>query len=129
MLATPTLFTPELGGIAKATYDVVSHGGAVGNISLDLKLPDNAIVYDGLIDVIEAPTSGGSATVAVTIEGAADLLAATAISAVTGQLDTVPDGTAANAVKLTADRMLTVTVATATLTAGKFHIYLYVLLK
>ena len=123
-LATPDLFAPQLGGIVKATYDFSAHGGAIGDVALDLKLPDNAIVYQGLIDVITDPTSGGSATVALKIEGTADLLAATAIASVTGQLDTIPDGTATNAVKLTAERTLTVTVATAALTAGKFHVYL-----
>ncbi|NEQ52171.1 MAG: hypothetical protein F6K11_18860 [Leptolyngbya sp. SIO3F4] len=124
MFATPTLFTPQLGGIVKATYDFAQHGGDVGDIALDLKLPNNAIVYQGLIDVVTDPTSGGSATVALKIEGAADLLSATAIASVTGLLDTTPDGTATNAVKTTAERTLTVTVATAALTAGKFHVYL-----
>jgi hypothetical protein len=121
---TPSIIAPQLGGIIKATFDYAEHGGAVGDIALDLKLPDNAIVYQGLIDVVTDPTSGGSATVALKIEGSADLLAATAIASVTGQLDTVPDGTAANVVKLTAERTLTVTVTTAALTAGKFHVYL-----
>ena len=129
MLPTPSLFTPQLGGIAKATYDFSVHGGPVGDIELDLKLPANAIVYQGLIDVVTAPTSGGSATVALKIEGAADLLAATAISSVTGQLDTIPDGAAANVVKTTTEQTLTVTVATAALTAGKFHVYLFYFLS
>ena len=129
MTATPALFTPQLGGIAKATYDFSVHGGAVGDIALDLKLPDNAIVYQGLIDVVTDPTSGGAATVALQIEGTADLLAATAIASVTGQLDTVPDGTAANVVKLTAEQTLTAVVATAALTAGKFHVYLFYFLS
>lgn len=124
MLATPSLFIPQLGGEVKATYDFAVHGGAVGDIPLDLDLPPNAVVYDGLVDVITAPTSGGAATVALKIEGAADLLAATAISSVTGQLDTVPNGAAANAVKTTDTRTLTVTVATAALTAGKMNIFL-----
>jgi aminopeptidase N len=114
---TPSIIAPQLGGIIKATFDYAEHGGAVGDIALDLKLPDNAIVYQGLIDVVTDPTSGGSATVALKIEGSA-------IASVTGQLDTVPDGTAANVVKLTAERTLTVTVTTAALTAGKFHVYL-----
>lgn len=124
MPATPSLFTPQLGGEVKATYDFAVHGGVVGDIPLDLDLPANAVVYDGLIDVVTAPTSGGSATVALKLEGTADLLAATAIASVTGQLDTVPDGAGANAVKTTAKRTLTVTVATAALTAGKMNIFL-----
>ena len=121
---TPSLFTPQLGGIVKATYDFAVHGGAVGDNPIDLKLPGNAIVYNGMIDVVTDPTSGGAATVALKIEGAADLLAATAIASVTGQVDTIPNGTAANAVKLTEERTLAVTVATAALTAGKMNIFL-----
>lgn len=121
---TPSTFAPGLGGTVKATYDFAVHGGAVGDIALDLKLPANAIVYDGLIDVVTTPTSGGSATVALRIEGTADLLAATAIASVTGQVKPTTDGTAGNAIKLTAERTLMATVATASLTAGKMHIFL-----
>lgn len=121
---TPGITEPEFGGYVKATYDFTVHGGAVGDIELDLKLPAGAIVYNGFINIVTDPTSGGSATVAIKIEGAADLLAATAIASVTGQLDTIPDGTAANVVVLTAERKLTVTVATAALTAGKMDVYL-----
>ncbi len=121
---TPGINEPQFGGYVKATYDFAIHGGAVGDNELDLTLPAGAIVYNGFINVITAPTSGGAATVALKIEGAADLLGATAIASVTGQLDSVADGTAANAVVLTAERTLTVTVATADLTGGKMDVYL-----
>lgn len=111
-------------GVAKVTYDYAVHGGAVGDISLDLVLPSGAIVYDGIVDVLTAPLSGGSATVALKIQSSADLLGATAKASFTGMLDLVPAGTAATALKLTADRTLKVTVATAALTAGKFNVYI-----
>ena len=122
--ATPNLYQPGLGGYVKATYDFTEHGGIVGDNECDLTLPSGAIIYNGFANVITDPTSGGSATVAIKIEGTADLLAATAIASVTGQLDLVPDGTAANVVELTAERKLTVTVATAALTAGTIDVYL-----
>ncbi|MEM9116879.1 MAG: hypothetical protein AAGD09_03240 [Cyanobacteria bacterium P01_F01_bin.56] len=121
---TPSIFEPQLGGYVKATYDFAEHGGIVGDNACNLKLPAGAIVYNGFANVVTAPTSGGSATVAIKIEGAADLLTATAISSVTGQLDLVPDGTAGNAIVLTEDRTLSVTIATAALTAGKIDVYL-----
>lgn len=124
MSITPGFVEPQFGGYVKATYDFAELGGAVGDITLSLKLPAGALVYNGLVNVLTNPTSGGSATVALKIEGSADLLAATAISSVTGQIDLVPDGTAANVVALTEERSLTVTVATAALTAGKMDIYL-----
>ena len=109
--------------VQKVTYDFAVHGGAVGNIELDCTVPENAVIVDGIVDVLTNPTSGGSATVALKVEGAADLLGATAIASVTGLVDTVPDGTAANAIKTTADRVVTVTVGTAALTAGKMNIF------
>lgn len=107
----------------KVTYDFDVHGGAVGDIALDCTVPDNAVILDGIVDVLTPPTSGGAATVALKVEGAADLLGATAIASVTGLVDTVPNGTAANAIKTTADRVVTVTVAVAALTAGKMNIF------
>lgn len=123
-MATPSNFVDDLGGWAKVSYDFATDGGPIGDTTLDLVLPDNAIIYTGFVDVLTAPTSGGSATVALKIQGAGDLIAATAIASFTGQLNLVSDGAAANVVKLTAQRTATVTVAVAALTAGKFNLYL-----
>lgn len=112
-----------------ATYDFSVLGGAVGSVNLkdangmDAKLPENAIILDSLIDVITAPTSGGSATIAFTAQSAGDLKAATAIASYTGLVAGVPVGTAATSIKMTADRTLTATIATAALTAGKINVY------
>jgi hypothetical protein len=117
--------------ILRATYDFAVHGGAVGSISLPLTVPSGVIVSDGMLDVITAPTSGGSATVAVQLNAADDIVAAAAISgapwSTTGLKNIVPVGTAATAVKTTASRTLTAVVGTAALTAGKFDVYLRVL--
>lgn len=121
---TPRIHDDAVGGIVKVVYDFDTHGGAVGANPINFKLPANAIILDGLVDVITAPTSGDLATVALTLESAGDLLAATAIADVTGQLNLVADGTAANAVKTTAERTLAVTIATAALTAGKMNIFI-----
>ena len=104
-------------------YDFSKEAGAVGDITLrGGYLPEGAIVLDGKVHVQTALTSGGAATVALKLQSAADVLAATAIASLSlnAILDTVPDGTAANAVRLTAKRQLVATVATETLTAGKF---------
>lgn len=118
------LHQDEVGGIVKVTYDFLWHGGAIGAISLPLKLPNKAIITDGYADVLVAPTSGGAATVALGLNTATDLKAATAIASWTGIVALVPVGTAATAVKLTAERTLTLTVATAALTAGKINFFL-----
>ena len=74
-------------------------------------------------DVITTPTSGGSPTIAFGANTTTDLKAATAIATYTGILAGVPVGTAATAVKTTAERTLTATIATATVTAGKIHFW------
>jgi hypothetical protein len=49
---------------------------------------------------------------------------ATAFSAYTGLVAGVPVGTAATAIKLTADVKPTITIATAALTAGKLNVHI-----
>jgi hypothetical protein len=115
--------------LAKATYDFSVDGGAVGAIELasSIVIPANAIIMGGLIDGITLPTSGGAATIAVglgTGAQAAALKAATAIASYTagGLISIVPVWTAATAVKVTVDSKISITVATAALTVGKFAI-------
>lgn len=93
-------------------------------------LPKGAIIMEVLVDTVTSLTSGGSATVAIsTGQGAADLLAATSYSSFSGIQAGIPTGTAASAIKLTADRTPTVTVATAPLTAGKFYVLIAYMLS
>lgn len=115
-------------------YDFSIHGGAVGSISLRQKLPKSAILIHSVIEVLTAPTSGGSATIAVNTEAAGDVLTATAIGSApwssTGLKTATPViGTASGYIKTTADRDITITVATAALTAGKFNIFLFYLMN
>lgn len=118
-------------------YSFAVQGGAVGTVNLlsdlndsksTITIPDNAVIKKVYIDVLTDPTSGGSATVAVRLQSAGDLKGATAIASFTGIMDGVPAGAAANMIKLSADRTLQATIATAALTAGKFNVYVeYVL--
>lgn len=107
-----------------ALYDFATDGGAVGDIALGLKVPANVVILYATLNVRTAPTSGGAATVALKLQDAADVLAATAIASVTGLVDGVPDFAATNAIKTTAERELTMTVAVAALTAGQIEIHL-----
>jgi hypothetical protein len=116
---------------AKAKYDFAVDGGAQGEITLasNCTIPDNAIIIGGIINSTTACTSGGSATIAVgTSAGssATSLKAATAVASYSADalLATVPVFTAASAVKMTAAGQVTVTVATADLTAGVIEITL-----
>lgn len=130
---------PYKGGYPRATdfrvvrgrYDFAVDGGAVGDIDLTLEaqIPANAIILGGFVEVDTALTSGGSATVAVKVEGAGDIIAATAFGgapwSTTGRKSVVPVFTGATSVKTTAARKVQATVATAALTAGVFDVVLF----
>jgi hypothetical protein len=108
----------------RADYSFAADGGAIGSINLSA---GGAIVTDVGIEVTTPPTSGGAATVALTLEGAGDLLAAAAISgapwSTTGRKNGIPVGTFATSVKTTAARAIVATIAAAALTAGVFSVY------
>jgi len=110
---------------AKAEYDFAGAGGAIGDFDLGVTIPDNAVVLSCIIEKITAFTSGGSATVALKIEGAGDCVAATAFdnAAFTGAV-TVGAALGSTKFKTTAARNVTMTVATAALTAGKYNFHI-----
>lgn len=117
--------------VARGTYDFAADGGSQGTINLGAQLPANAIVLRGMIKVVTTCADGvaDAATIAVSIEGAGDLVVAIAISDGSnpwdvGIKDIIPDGTAANAVETTIARQLTMTIGGVDLTAGKFHVYI-----
>lgn len=122
---------------ASGEYDFAVDGGAISSItlrsaggaSLGNSIPSGAVVTGGYLEVDTAVTSGGTPAVAIQIEGTADLvasgtLAATGLSS-TGRKSLVPAFTGASTVKTTAARAIVFTIATATLTAGKFRVVLF----
>ena len=115
--------------IARCKYKFSDDAGAIGDINLfgEAAIPSGAVIIEAGLDVIVAPTSGGAPTVALKIEGAGDLQAAAAISgapwSTTGRKNLIPQGFATS-VKTTAARDVVMTIATATLTAGEFDVYL-----
>lgn len=142
----------------KGVYDFALQGGAIGTIQLYdamlvekaqpqllgkqaswplLILPPGFIILNGLIDVITAPSTAGSPTIALSSGvNAADLKAATASSSYTGLVATIPVNTAATAIKVPLTQLFTsgifsgpgsvvsMAIATAALTAGKFNLHL-----
>lgn len=102
-------------------YDFASDGGNIGFVNLDVEVPRNTLVFDGVLDVIDVFTSGGAATIAIQLEAADDILVAGNLAAngTIGLHDVVPDGTAANTVRCTAARQLKMDIRVAALTAGK----------
>lgn len=129
---------PYTGGFPRLTamkalrgrYDFAVDGGAVSTIDLTVEsIPANSIIMGGYIEVDTILGSGGSATVALNIEGAADLLAATAFGSspwsTTGRKSVTPVFTGATMIKTTAARKIQATVATAALNAGQFDVVLF----
>lgn len=120
--------------IARATYDFAEHGGAVGTIGLGVTLPDNAIVIRAWYEVIttcHSPATPDAATISIDIpvDDVAGIVAAIAINDGTnpwdaGLFEAIQDGTVANfAVKTTAARELSITIAVEPLDAGKFVLF------
>jgi len=89
-----------------------------------VSIPDNAIVISGHVDVITAVTSDGSATVAIHLANANDLLTATALTGLTEGKQLPMAAVKTAPIKLSAEKAVTVTVGTAALTAGKINGYI-----
>lgn len=120
------VFGAQAGGVLVATYSFNFDGAAATNIDLDVYMPSNAVVYDGIIDVI-TPVEPHAATntVRLTLETGGDVLAATTnLGYAAGFYDTIPAGTAATAFQTTARRQLTMQTAGATPTGGVFKVFL-----
>jgi hypothetical protein len=110
-----------------ASYDFAVDGGAVSTITLrgDNSIPAGSVVTGGFIDV-ETSCASATGTMALQIEGAGDILAATAQAGLTaGRKSVVPAGTGATSVKTTTARSVQVVIATAAFTAGKFTVVLF----
>jgi len=119
--------------VAKYSY-AVQGGTSVSDISLLTnlgdkkslaKLPNKAIIQNVWVDVLTAPTSGGSATLAVNAVNSGDLIPATAKAAFINILQGVPvGGTVAKWIKLSAEKTIKTRADIAPLTAGKFNVYI-----
>ena len=99
----------EVMGYAEAIIDITGTATfAEGdtNVAFETPVPDNAVILDGVIDVVTAftaETSDTGVTMALKLVGTADILAATANSSLgVGLVDVVPDGAATNMVKTAA---------------------------
>jgi hypothetical protein len=115
--------------VAILRYSFAVSGGNIGTISLKSELgqawtlPKNAVITGCVIDVISAPTSSGSATIALsTGQAALDLKTSTAYASYTGLVACIPVGVAANDIKITSNVSPTLNIAVASLTGGKFNV-------
>jgi hypothetical protein len=115
----------------KFVHDTAIDGLVQGAVIIRLgSLPTNALIMGGAVWVDTAYTSLGSATLALSVEGANDILTATAVASLTaGAVIAVAPViiTAATWVKTSAsvNRGLTATIATADMLTGKLTCWLY----
>lgn len=134
-LGTMLAKTPN---VVVGKYSYAVQGGAVGDINLlrDLNdststviIPDNAIITKAYVDVLTSGVSASNGNGVLTIQVASDLKATLIASSWTaGILAASVTGPASEMIKLTADRTLKLTIASAVWTAGKFNAYVeYVL--
>lgn len=118
--------------MAKIEYDFATDGGAVSAIDLGVTIPAEAIIVLASVEVITTATSSGdTATGAISVEGANDVVTAIAISdgqnpwdAGVGPLIVVDPTDASTHVKATVARQVTFTIAVEAFTAGKFNVHI-----
>lgn len=112
-------------------YDFAIDGGAVGSIPLrpigsSKSLPNNFVVLNTVLEILTVLNSGGSATAALQINAAGDVVTATAFGSAPWSTTGRKAGAitaAASSVKTTAVRAPTLVVATAALTGGRFRLF------
>jgi hypothetical protein len=111
-------------------YDFAKHGGAIGRVALpNGRMPKGAVITNSYMRVTTVPTSGGAATIAIECEAIDDIQAAALISgapwSTTGLKDTTapePGTESTYILTTTATRKITVVIAAAALTAGRFYV-------
>jgi hypothetical protein len=115
----------------RGAYSFATDGGAIGSITLrseDGPIPSGSVITHGYLDVTTGFTTGSAATMAITVESAGDMVAATVVSgapySTTGRKSIIPVATGATAVKTTASRAPVATIATGTVTAGVLAVVL-----
>jgi hypothetical protein len=118
--------------VVRAEYDFAVNGGLVSTIPLigQTVFPSGCTIVAGFVDVVTQCT-GASATIALQVEAANDILTAVGIASwTTGRKNVLPAPTsgaltASTAVRTTAVRDISMVIAVAALTAGKFEVVLY----
>lgn len=123
-----------LGGlrVARFVYDLgVAANRTVAAHGVGVTIPAHAIIVGGFVDVNTAITGDTNATLALSVEGANDIISAAAVSgapwSTIGRKAIVPKANTpeSTSVKTTVAREITATVGTAALLTGKLTGYLY----
>jgi hypothetical protein len=103
-------------------------------VSEDGPIPIGSVVTGGYLDVVTSPStldasSAGPSTIAITVEGANDVINAASVAgapwSTTGRKDIIPDATGSTALKTTAARYPSMVVAVEDLDDGDFTVVLF----
>ena len=111
--------------VAYAKYDFSVDGGATCTPTVSDTIPDNAVVFGGVVNSTTAVTASGSATVSIGTaagSGAASILTATGKASLSLDAVIVPT-CVATPFKMTAAGKINVTIATGPLTAGVIEVW------
>ncbi len=115
----------------RGVYAVGTDLGTAGTRTMrsdDGPIPIGSVIVGGYLKVIATPASVGSATIAVQVNAANDIINAAAFDGApwssTGYKDIIPDNTGSTAIVLTADRSPAVVVAAATITLASIELVL-----
>lgn len=140
--STIKLATSRANAFAGTAIDLTAVGSgtqtltknAIGVILSGMKIPQGHLITNSAYDVVTTCTTAGTnaGTMAISVEAANDIVTATAVSTGTtwNNVTNMVAGTpvsAATAIKTTADREVTFTLATNAFTAGEVNIYLDVI--
>ena len=120
--APKTMFGQDRG---LALYDYSVDGGATCTPANSDTIPDNAVVFGGVVNSTAAVTASGSATVSIGTaagSGAASILTATGKASLGLDAVVVPT-CVATPFKMTAAGKINVTIATGPLTAGVIEVW------
>lgn len=113
--------------VLRVTYDFAVNGGATGTINLGQALPAKALIKQVWSYTTTAPLSGGTPAVTLLCEDAANLMASVDLTTYTigtihAGVETGVAGTMVAAIAASCN--VSMTIATATLTAGKVTWYI-----
>lgn len=121
--------------VARATFDPSGTAGhrTIAAHGLGVTIPDNAIVCGGFVDSdVTATSATDAATIALSVQGANDIVSAIAISNGANPWDAglhpiIPKANTpeTTGIKLTAAREITATVAVEALLLGHFTVFVY----
>jgi len=109
-------------------WDFARDGGAVGDIAFrGPKIPNGFRITSTFIEVVTGMTAGSNGEIGITMNSTGDLKASAVVTgyASAGVVAGIPVGTAATAVKATADRTIYLNVSVAAVTAGKLRLVHY----